>query len=164
VTKPRRCKDCGPDSKRPAPHIGPRCATHARQWRQRNSAIAHERRLESNFGITADEYWELYERQGGRCAICRIANGRARRLAVDHDHSTGQIAGILCGPCNIMLGRLGRSADAYLRVLEYLYNPPAIEVLGCRVVPSTAVPVHRNTPAPDGAKPTTTDGGERATR
>jgi hypothetical protein len=41
--------------------------------------------------------------QGGRCAICTRVP-RARRLAVDHDHFTGEPRALLCYTCNKALG------------------------------------------------------------
>jgi Recombination endonuclease VII len=95
---------------------------------------AHGRMVERTYNLPGDQYWALYEAQGGRCALCRVATGKVRRLAVDHDHETGQVFGLCCGPCNIMLGRLGRTPDPYLRVLDYLHNPPAVAALGRRVI------------------------------
>ena len=57
---------------------------------------------------------------GGGCFIC----GSEHRLAVDHDHSTGRIRGLLCGNCNMAIGLLGddtarlRAAIAYLSPKE----------------------------------------------
>lgn len=67
--------------------------------------------LRSKYGITADEYQALLGRQGGVCAICRqpeklMRGGRVRRLAVDHDHRTGRIRGLLCHSCNATIGFL----------------------------------------------------------
>lgn len=84
---------------------------------------AHARRV-LKYGITGDEYDYLYAAQDGRCAICRRATGKARRLAVDHDHQTGQVRGLLCSPCNYQLiGRYDRAALA--RAIRYLDDPPA---------------------------------------
>lgn len=88
--------------------------------------------IEATYGITADEYQSLYEFQGGRCAICRIASGKARRLAVDHDHSLEgreSVRGLLCGPCNFdLLGR--HDKDSLERAIDYLDNPPARKFFG----------------------------------
>ena len=63
---------------------------------------------EKTLGITDDEYWALYWKQNGRCGIChkRINSRRYKRFAVDHDHKTGKIRGLLCHQCNTALGLL----------------------------------------------------------
>lgn len=71
--------------------------------------------------ITEDGYYDLHSRQGGCCAICNKSeheNGKA--LAVDHDHDTGQVRGLLCDDCNIALGRFKDSPNALRRAIEYL--------------------------------------------
>jgi hypothetical protein len=162
--KTPECIDCiaeGVTTYRPAPYGGPRsrrCTTHNRAWLKRNKDRAHARHIEANFGITADEYWALHQAQGGKCWICRIATGRARKLAVDHDHRSSVVRGLLCSPCNVMIGRLG--PDAFVRVLEYLYNPPAIKVIGCRLVLSMDATENAGMSGPAGAKLTITGGGE----
>ena len=139
------CVDChaeGITSKRPIVSgvRKPRCATHARAHRKQARFNAHGRTVEKTYGLPQEGYWALYEAQGGRCAICRVATGKVRRLAVEHDHQTGEVFGLACGPCNIMLGRLGRTPDAYTRVINYLYDPPARRVLGPTFVPETYEP------------------------
>lgn len=57
------------------------------------------RYLARKYGITPEEYEEKLSQQGGRCAVCRRLPGN-RRLAVDHNHRTGQLRGLLCYRCN----------------------------------------------------------------
>ena len=67
----RRCKDCAPDSRRPAPNPGPRCVTHWRAERKRRKAAAHERRTVAAYGLDAAGYglgWRVYEYEGHRVA------------------------------------------------------------------------------------------------
>jgi hypothetical protein len=88
--------------------------------------------LERTFGITVEDYDGILARQGGVCAICREArrsDGSGRRLAVDHDHETGEVRGLLCGSCNRALGRLEARLDA---LLGYLSDPPARDVISRR--------------------------------
>ncbi len=57
-------------------------------------------------------------RQQERCAICRCLCGTGRRLAVDHDHRTGRVRGLLCFRCNTSLARYEEYTEqfaAYLR-------------------------------------------------
>lgn len=70
------------------------------------------------YGMTEAEYNELATAQGGVCAICK-ANPEGR-LAVDHDHETKQVRGLLCRPCNSGLGLLGDTRERLARALEYL--------------------------------------------
>lgn len=89
------------------------------------SRAAHARRVEAVYGITADEYDRLYRLQGGRCAICRNQS-RTIRFAVDHDHQTGDVRGLLCKRCNHdLLGGGHDSIDLLWRAIGYLLYPPA---------------------------------------
>lgn len=90
-----------------------------------NSMAAHERRLEKIYGIDAEEYDRIFRVQDGRCAICRNRPASIR-FAVDHDHQTGAVRGILCKRCNHdLLGGSHDSVDLLWRALEYLLFPPA---------------------------------------
>lgn len=150
VVKSRRCIDCGPDSRRPAPEPGPRCATHWRIERKRRAELAWSRRISATYGIRATEYLAILEAQGGRCFICQRATGATKRLAVDHDHSTGAVRGLLCGPCNRgVVGHLRDDVDAARRLVEYLTDPPAVRLLGV-VVPGAERNGHALGGGPEG--------------
>lgn len=85
----------------------------------------HEYRLGRVYGITIDEYYRIAEIQGDRCAICG-ARPRKYKLAVDHDHETGQIRGLLCKRCNHdLLGAAHDSIPMLERAISYLESPPA---------------------------------------
>ena len=86
---------------------------------------AHEYRLKSVFGIDSNEYHRILEIQNYACAICRNQPLK-RRLAVDHDHQTGQIRGLLCTHCNHkLLGAAHDSIPLLERAISYLEAPPA---------------------------------------
>ena len=89
------------------------------------------------YGITAEEYWAIYEYQGGCCYICRRAKGTGRKkLSVDHCHTTGFVRGLLCGPCNRdVVGHLRDEPEAFDRGAAYLRYPPAWTVIGQVVAP-----------------------------
>ncbi len=73
------------------------------------------------YGVTLAEYDAMLEAQGGACAICGKAPGEeGRRLAVDHDHETGEVRGLLCGKCNQGIGCLQDSAELARRAMMYL--------------------------------------------
>lgn len=97
------------------------------------SAASHASGIQKRFGITAAQYSAMLEAQGGRCAICRQVP-RSKRLAVDHNHVTGEIRGLLCSGkdrsgCNVAIGILHDDAEIVQRAADYLKNPPARRVL-----------------------------------
>jgi hypothetical protein len=79
----------------------------------------HAYHLKATYGITPEQYDEMLSAQGGTCAICAAPPRPSRRLAVDHDHQTGKIRGLLCGLCNVSLGRYERfGAEGFNAYLE----------------------------------------------
>ncbi|GAB4584441.1 hypothetical protein Ntsu_22730 [Nocardia sp. IFM 10818] len=145
AVKPKVCVDCVKEeitTKRKAPHPGPRCATHHRKKRTIRRDYSHEKHIGETYGITKEEYWAIYEAQGRKCAICRRATGVRKKLSVDHDHATGMVRGLLCTMCNRnVLGHLRDEPEAFDRGKRYLSHPPAVEVIGCRIVPEGGAPV-----------------------
>ncbi len=96
---------------------------------------AKNKRLLNFYGITLEEYTRLLEAQNGHCAMC-LAIPTERSLAVDHDHITGAIRGLLCLTCNkYKLGQL--TMEDVDKIYQYLHNPPADNFFGQRrFVPS----------------------------
>lgn len=80
--------------------------------------------LKRKFGITDVQYGELYSKQGECCAICGSHSSTFKnRLAVDHDHTSGEIRGLLCFRCNkFVVGRYrkGIGLDLLRRAVQYL--------------------------------------------
>jgi hypothetical protein len=69
------------------------------------------------FGLTLEQYDQMYAAQNGGCAICGGQNDDGRRLFVDHNHQTGRVRGLLCARCNTRTGvyeLFGRQIAAYL--------------------------------------------------
>lgn len=81
-----------------------------------------------------------YERslalQDGKCAICGDGPSLRRKLAVDHDHKTKRIRGLLCHRCNMGLG-LAEDSSVLLRAMaDYLDRGGS----GKPIVPKPIVP------------------------
>lgn len=127
------CKDCLTDlangtvnklPKRLAKYQGPRCRTHWRAESERRKAANHEKRVTETYGLLKGEYALLYAFQGGKCALCRRATGASRKLSVDHDHATGKVRGLLCRPCNTLLGHARDKISFFRRCIRYLVTTP----------------------------------------
>lgn len=109
-----------------------RCALVAKKLQKKRQ---HEKRVVGTYGLELGDYDLLYEGQGGRCYICQVATGASKRLATDHDHAIEDLGrpsvrGLLCGPCNKMIGMSRDNPEFFQRAVEYLRNPPAWEILG----------------------------------
>lgn len=73
--------------------------------------------LQSNFGISIDEYHRMYNDRNGKCDIC---GEKHNVLAVDHNHNTRDVRGLLCGKCNAGIGMLNDSIDRLKSAIDYL--------------------------------------------
>ena len=118
----RQCTDC---THRYAVGKSPRCNPCRKQRTRRTSHDAH---LKQTYGIRIADYDALLAMQRGTCAIC---NGGTSKhfLAVDHDHKTGEVRGLLCANCNKTLGKFRDNASRFRRAANYLDIPPARQVL-----------------------------------
>lgn len=77
--------------------------------------------LKRRYGITVQQYGEILDRQGGRCAICGAdACCTGRNFSVDHCHVTGKVRGLLCSLCNKGIGSLRDSPNLLARAIQYL--------------------------------------------
>jgi hypothetical protein len=95
------------------------CPQHYAEGRQRENAQVVRRKREREYGLTHDQYLALLEAQDGTCAICGN-DSQQRALAVDHDHETGAIRGLLCDRCNPMLGYARDNTEVLQAAIEYL--------------------------------------------
>lgn len=96
-----------------------RLAAYNKQRREKNPDWKRKSHLLGKYGITESEYQRLAEEQGGQCLLCGFTPTK-RHLDVDHDHTTGEVRGLLCNPCNRALGRLGDSEQGLQRILSYV--------------------------------------------
>lgn len=78
---------------------------YAQNWRDKNPGISRKYNLMHFFGLTLEQYDEMYKAQNGCCAICgRHQSIISRTLCVDHDHNTDKVRKLLCFKCNTDLG------------------------------------------------------------
>jgi len=73
------------------------------------------------YGITLADYNALYEAQNGRCKICNTHESELKtRLYVDHCHSTTKVRGLLCQPCNTLIGFSYDNTKVLQNAIAYL--------------------------------------------
>lgn len=138
----KKCRDCGKvkasaefnrvkDSKDLLSHYCKTCSRERSKasWRKvdprykkdRHEA-AYAKRLVSEFGITIEQYQQMFDAQDGLCAICGEPPTPEYRLAVDHDHDTGKIRSLLCRHCNVGIGHLRDDPTRLMAAAEYLWK------------------------------------------
>ncbi len=76
--------------------------------------------LDKNYGMSLDDYNEMYEDQDGRCMICDRPERENKLLAVDHCHTTGNVRGLLCQNCNLGIGLLEDNIKFLKGAIKYL--------------------------------------------
>lgn len=78
----------------------------------------------ASFGLTVDDYFQLLESQGNRCAICKMENLSKNvkhvPFNVDHCHKTGKVRGLLCSKCNLGIGNFNDEIARMESALNYL--------------------------------------------
>lgn len=103
-----RCKECCKSDARAVFEANPepyrRRAREAYDYAERRA-----RMLMSEYGMTPQDYMDLYEKQNGCCAICKATESKhnaTHHLLIDHNHITNCVRGLICSPCNLAIGKL----------------------------------------------------------
>lgn len=78
--------------------------------------------LKKTYGISEEQYNLMLEEQEYCCAVCgkHEEDEKPRRLAVDHNHVTGEIRGLLCNYCNHRIVGRHRDGDLLRRIADYI--------------------------------------------
>lgn len=98
------------------------CCNEVTRSHPKASEYARRTNLKRRYGITVEEFDALLEQQNGGCAVCGEMDHDelGRRLAVDHDHDTKRVRGLLCQRCNRAVGLLKDNPELALRMSRYL--------------------------------------------
>lgn len=73
--------------------------------------------LKHKYNLSLEDFNTMLLSQNGVCVICGGVNkGKLTDvpLSVDHNHTTGQVRGLLCSPCNSKLGWFESNKEALL--------------------------------------------------
>ena len=114
--KSYRCKECDNFAKKTWSKNNPEKAYSA--MRQNN--------LKTKYKVDLNWYENQFKEQDFKCAICEttentvVGSKNALNFAVDHDHETGKVRGLLCNQCNRALGMFKDSQDILKKAVSYL--------------------------------------------
>ena len=127
----KTCSKCGEE--KPIDHFYPNrrpCKMCMRAYHQAFAAARphyhRNRNLLRRYGISADEYQTLLANQNFVCPICEVEISETleykakRPVVVDHNHETGEVRGILCSGCNLVLGHARENTTILYKAIVYL--------------------------------------------
>lgn len=99
-----------------------KCANkRVRKWKRTHKYALRLHNAKYHYGLTQSEYRELYKKHRFRCAICnKTAKENGKRMAIDHDHKTGKVRGLLCWHCNCGLGSFHDNQKWLRNAIQYL--------------------------------------------
>lgn len=121
------CPDCGLVRLKTKLCTGRRCNSccYKRSLAVTNPAYNRERLL-GKYGLTGQDFDEMSDSQGGRCAICgevpEPTGDRETGFVIDHCHSEDRVRGLLCNTCNSGLGMFNDDLDILASAASYLIN------------------------------------------
>lgn len=85
----------------------------------RGKEVYRKSLLKRQFGLSLEKYTEMFNSQSGLCAICNKSQSY-KMLAVDHNHKTGRVRGLLCSICNTVLGLLYEDMTTMKSMMDYI--------------------------------------------
>lgn len=97
-----------------------------RAYRNARPGYHRHQNLKQRYGLTPEEYESILFAQNFACAICEVEISHAleyktdRSVAVDHNHDTGEVRGILCSKCNLVLGHARENTEILYKSIVYL--------------------------------------------
>ena len=79
-----------------------------------------------SYGLTPDQWQQMFDRQKGCCDICGKHQSQIKaKLCVDHNHKTGKIRSLLCVGCNIAVGHYENHKDQIEKYLGIYSSDPS---------------------------------------
>lgn len=96
-----------------------RIKVNVREYNLRHPGKKREQHLKE-YGLTVESYLEILNSQNNSCAICKEPFINSKHTHIDHCHETNKVRGILCGSCNLGLGKFHDNPKYLLSAIEYL--------------------------------------------
>lgn len=70
------------------------------------------------YKLSTGQFQELVRLEDGRCAVCSKEFSDDSQVRIDHDHTTGDVRGLVCQKCNMSLGLNGDNLAAIQQTLQ----------------------------------------------
>jgi hypothetical protein len=77
--------------------------------------------IKIKYNINQQQYEDMLKSQNSSCKICKVnQKNLKKKFAVDHNHKTGEVRGLLCYTCNYGLGYFYDSVELLRNAIDYL--------------------------------------------
>lgn len=132
IVTTRPCIDCGTEITRPITQPSRCPACHHKRFYKDTPKRRQLRRIKTlkQYNLTPEEFDKLRAKQNYLCAICGVHESTCIRknrkgeeyatLRIDHNHTTGQVRGLLCDRCNRAIGLLQDDIMILDKAAQYL--------------------------------------------
>ena len=95
--------------------------SQSEKGKAKSRKFAKKKRLLS-YGITEKILENIKRNQNSKCAICgKKISEFTKDFAIDHDHKTGKVRGLLCMNCNIGLGAFRDDKRIMKKAIDFLH-------------------------------------------
>lgn len=119
-TNTRSCVECGLEDQR-----SPKGLIYHQDYRSQSTRkrAQKEWHLKKNYSMTMDDFDKKMAEQSNTCEICNRPfdfDTTSVFPHVDHNHLTGKVRGIICNPCNSILGLAKEKIETLVNAASYL--------------------------------------------
>ena len=105
-------------------YLSARCKPCHQEYKRASPTTPRNRKAEKlqlRYGLTYEQWENMRQAEGYRCMICGISEDEiGKKLDVDHCHDSGKVRGILCNPCNTVLGHARDKIEILEAAVVYL--------------------------------------------
>ena len=121
--KARQCKECDSEHSKKyyRAHVKERLIA-GKEYYGKNPDAYRNSRYKIRYGITLEQYNQLFKNQNGVCAICGNKEERYKHLMIDHNHKTNKVRGLVCTKCNLALGYMEDNIYKIQNMIKYLID------------------------------------------
>lgn len=105
-------------------YLSARCKPCHQEYKRTSPTTPRNRKAEKlqlRYGLTYEQWEAMRQAEDCRCMICGISEDElGKKLDVDHCHDSGKVRGLLCNPCNTMLGHARDKVEILEAAVAYL--------------------------------------------
>jgi len=111
------CIECNNKVRKMNPKHLKNSSLSAAKFRKKNPRSARSFQLKGLYGITIEDYDQMYAEQRGCCKICGEHHDK---LYIDHCHTTDKVRGLLCPCCNAFIGMAKENVEILTNAIQYI--------------------------------------------